>query len=160
MTSNEIKLDQKATNYLKDKIGGQGGTTVIANPTLSGDEDALTGLEVDGVKYAVSSGNSLYQHFIKLNFPVPYQSIVITLLTNDDTPFTKDTLRDYLYTRGITNNPNTIATMVIVSDGTNFYLHRTLWATLTTISVVVSPVGTTTGTQINAISISDNVLPL
>ena len=33
--------------------GGGGGTEVIANPELEGDEDALTGLEVDGTKYKV-----------------------------------------------------------------------------------------------------------
>ena len=32
------------------------GTTVVANPTLSGDEAELTGLEVNGTKYKVPSG--------------------------------------------------------------------------------------------------------
>lgn len=36
--------------------GGGGGSSVIANPTLIGDEDALTALEVDGTKYKVSGG--------------------------------------------------------------------------------------------------------
>lgn len=42
-----------------------GGTTVVANPELSGDEDDLTGLEVDGVKYKIpeakvySAGNGI-----------------------------------------------------------------------------------------------------
>src|SRR5699024_10700168 len=37
-------------------IGGGGGTTVVANPTLSGSEAELTGLEVAGTKYKVPSG--------------------------------------------------------------------------------------------------------
>ena len=36
--------------------GGGGGTTVIANPELSGDEPDLTGLEVDGNKFKVPQG--------------------------------------------------------------------------------------------------------
>lgn len=37
--------------------GGGGGTEVIANPELEGNEDALTGLEVDGTKYKVDASN-------------------------------------------------------------------------------------------------------
>ena len=37
---------------------GADGTVVVANPTLVGTEANLTGLEVDGVKYAVPSGGS------------------------------------------------------------------------------------------------------
>lgn len=36
--------------------GGGGGSSVIANPTLIGDEAALTALEVDGTKYKVAGG--------------------------------------------------------------------------------------------------------
>lgn len=36
-------------------IGGGGGTAVVANPTLSGTEEELTGLEVAGTKYKVPS---------------------------------------------------------------------------------------------------------
>ena len=42
--------------YLFEKVGG--GSTVVANPTLSGTEAELTGLEVDGKKYKVPSGGS------------------------------------------------------------------------------------------------------
>lgn len=148
----EIVDDEEVTTY-GDIILTKGGMTITITS-----ENVVT--EVGDIQPVIPEGEKLYQHFIKLNFPVPYQSIVITLLTNDATPFTKDTLRDYLYSRGYTNSPNTIDIMIIVSDGTNFYLHRTLWATSSTISVIVSPVGTTSGTQINAINISDNVLPL
>ena len=66
MTNNEIKLDQKATNYLKDKLGGgEGGTTVVANPELAGTEADLTGLQVGETKYKVPQGGSA-QHYHKV----------------------------------------------------------------------------------------------
>ena len=37
----------------------QTGTTVVANPTLAGTENDLTGLEVDGTKYAVPQGTEV-----------------------------------------------------------------------------------------------------
>ena len=109
--NNEIKLDSKATNYLKDKIGGQGGTTVVANPTLSGDEESLTGLEVDGVKYVISSsGPTLYQHNITLNAIIgpedAEQSFFLTtsIITTSNTPLTLNTLVRYLYDNGFEYN--------------------------------------------------------
>lgn len=51
-----IKEVREAAAYMKTHEGG--GTEVIANPTLSGDEEALTGLEVAGVKYRVDSGTT------------------------------------------------------------------------------------------------------
>ena len=48
----EILLTNSAVDFLKEKIGG-GGTTVVANPTLSGTEANLTGLQVDETKYKV-----------------------------------------------------------------------------------------------------------
>jgi hypothetical protein len=36
-----------------------GDTEVIANPTLDGSETALSGLQIDGVKYAMGGGGSL-----------------------------------------------------------------------------------------------------
>lgn len=46
-----------------------GGSTVVANPELVGDEPDLTGLEVDGTKYAVHQGGgttNLYLHSIAI----------------------------------------------------------------------------------------------
>ena len=40
-----------ATFY--ETAGSGGGSTVVANPTLEGTEPEVSGLEVDGVKYAV-----------------------------------------------------------------------------------------------------------
>lgn len=42
-----------ASNILASGSGGGGGTTVIANPTLAGSEDNLTGIQVDSTKYAL-----------------------------------------------------------------------------------------------------------
>ena len=43
-----------------------GGSTVVANPPLVGDEPDLTGLEVDGAKYKVpQGGGSLYTYYVK-----------------------------------------------------------------------------------------------
>ena len=51
----EILLSNSAVDFLKEKIG-EGGTTVVANPTLSGTEANLTGLQVGDTKYAVPQG--------------------------------------------------------------------------------------------------------
>ena len=52
---------QNGDLYLLDSLGnwnpmprGSGGSNVVANPTLSGSEPDLSGLEVDGVAYKVS----------------------------------------------------------------------------------------------------------
>ena len=64
------------------------GTKVVANPTLSGSETTLTGLEVSGTKYKVPTGGSgvnLYVHSIKFlyggspsNFSDYYRILLIT----------------------------------------------------------------------------------
>lgn len=61
---NNIVISESLFNELKEYEGGGGstGSSVVANPTLAGDEDALTGLEVDGTKYAVGGGKQLYLH--------------------------------------------------------------------------------------------------
>ncbi len=50
----------KIERVMKDfSLGaGEGGTTVVANPTLEGNEENLTGLEVNGTKYKVPQGGS------------------------------------------------------------------------------------------------------
>lgn len=45
---------QNSTEFWLNEIAEQGGgTEVVANPTLAGTEDPLTGLEVDGTKYKI-----------------------------------------------------------------------------------------------------------
>ena len=45
--------DTKNVKAMIDRMNAQGGTEVVANPELAGDEAALTGLEVAGTKYKV-----------------------------------------------------------------------------------------------------------
>lgn len=71
-------------------------SSVIANPTLSGNEATLNGLEIDGTKYKVGgSGGSevhLYMHSI-----LGGQNERFILYTNDNTPFTTSTVKEYIY---------------------------------------------------------------
>lgn len=56
-----------------------GGSSVVANPELSGDEDTLTGLEVNGVKYLVEGGDE-----IKINdWDTPPTDIVSRIAVNN-----------------------------------------------------------------------------
>jgi len=48
--------EEQYLDYIAQNGGGGGGTTVVANPTLAGTEDSLTGLQVGDTKYAVSGG--------------------------------------------------------------------------------------------------------
>ena len=56
-------LDEMTALNIGKEISGA-GTNVVANPTLAGTEDPLTGLEVDGTKYKVggSGGGVLVVH--------------------------------------------------------------------------------------------------
>ena len=68
-------------------------SSVVANPTLSGDESTLNGLEIDGTKYKVGGGSEvhLYIHSILGN-----QNERFILYTNDNTPFTTSTVKEYI----------------------------------------------------------------
>ena len=48
-----VNLDKKAKATVSKTANIGGGTTVIANPELSGDEPKLSGLEVNGNKFKV-----------------------------------------------------------------------------------------------------------
>lgn len=52
-----VILDEMTALNIGEKISSA-GTTVVANPTLAGTEDSLTGLEIDGTKYKVGGGSS------------------------------------------------------------------------------------------------------
>jgi hypothetical protein len=66
-------------------VKGGAGTSVVANPELAGTEPALTGLEVNGVKYAVSQGGGAtrgrYLH--DLTFESDDVVIKVAIFTND-----------------------------------------------------------------------------
>ena len=74
-----IKLDDKAKNAISKTANmGEGGTTVIANPTLVGTETALTGLQVGGTKYKVPQGSGEQREIVTLNYVLDGQPHNIT----------------------------------------------------------------------------------
>ena len=70
MSKQEILLSNSAIEFLKDEIGG--GTNVVANPTLSGTETVLTGLQVGNTKYAVPQGRGSME-IVTLNYVLDVQ---------------------------------------------------------------------------------------
>ena len=71
VTKGSFSLNQASDQTIElDAGGGSGGSTVVANPALSGDEATLNGLEVDGTKYKVGGGGKLYEHTIKIKASV------------------------------------------------------------------------------------------
>lgn len=71
---------------------------VVANPTLSGNEATLNGLEIDGTKYKVGGGGSevhLYQHNIIVS-----NNGKVTIYNNSDGPFTSGSLATYASNNG------------------------------------------------------------
>lgn len=94
-------VDRETLNYEVSQLTGaiDGKSTVIANPTLSGNEETLEGAEIDGIKYKVG-GNEvhLYKHYIQLNFN-DYK-FYTELLTPTNTAFTKATLREFIWNNG------------------------------------------------------------
>ncbi len=98
-TKGSISLNQSSDQTIALDAGGSGGgSNVVANPTLSGNEATLNGLEVDGTKYKVGGGGSevhLYRHQIHFEFGnSAYGNTII--LNNSNSPFTALTLLDYL----------------------------------------------------------------
>lgn len=93
MSKDEIKLDSKAVGKLQEVVGG--GTEVIANPELTGDEPDLEGLEVDGAKYKVPSGSGNADHITLVNGATEVTEEQIEFLLNNkgayilygDTPY-------------------------------------------------------------------------
>lgn len=101
----ETPIDDKprnSTEFWLNEIAenGGGGTTVIANPTLAGTEDALTGLQVGETKYAMPK---YYIHNIAGHINGFSSDIKLSIITNDSTPFTLNTFITYMTDKGITN---------------------------------------------------------
>lgn len=81
-------------------------SSVVANPTLSGNEATLNGLEVDGTKYKVGgSGGKLYLHMItfSLSGDERYSNIFIELFSSYSTPYTYEEI----FSENISNIPCT-----------------------------------------------------
>lgn len=75
-TKGSISLNQASDQTIALDAGGSGGgSSVIANPTLSGDEATLDGLEVDGTKYKVGGG---LMEIVTLNYVLDGQLHSIT----------------------------------------------------------------------------------
>lgn len=67
-------------------------TEVVANPTLAGTEDTLTGLQVGETKYAVpQGGGKTYNHFVK--FTTEDIKLVVLIPSTKATAFTTDELK-------------------------------------------------------------------
>ena len=65
VTKGSISLNQASDQTIALDAGGSGGgSSVIANPTLSGDEATLNGLEVDGTKYKVGGGTITLENIV------------------------------------------------------------------------------------------------
>lgn len=69
-------------------------TTISANPELDGTEEALTGLQLNGVNYGIS----LYEHNVEVRDDTTsnYYRLIFKIYNNTKTPFNKTTLQDYL----------------------------------------------------------------
>ena len=101
VTKGSISLNQSSDQTIDLDAGGSGGgSSVIANPTLSGDEATLDGLEVDGTKYKVSgSGGSevhLYRHDIFMLNSYYSCVLVTSLYSKNSTPMTKYDFHSFL----------------------------------------------------------------
>ena len=113
--------------WAKEEIVNATKENVKANPTLSGTETELMGLEVNGTKYKLGGGGSLYRHIIN----EAYAWISISILLKSNTPFTKISLAQWLYDNGYNSMYNRYTACsssagqytsgVYSSDGVGFY---------------------------------------
>lgn len=106
--------------------GGEGGSIVIANPTLVGTEADLTGLEVDGIKYAVPGGGgdtNLYEHNILFSGATQASFLYIStkLLSTSATPLDWGGFVTEVRTRGFTNRYNQLPVSGHYTSGGSSY---------------------------------------
>ena len=76
-------------------------SNVVANPTLSGDEATLNGLDIDGTKYKVGGGSAvhLYAHYIHMKMDTTL-NINLVIYKNDNIQFTYSTIISWLSSNG------------------------------------------------------------
>lgn len=70
-----------------------GGSKVSANPTLSGSETALTGLDIDGIKYAAKGSKYKYAHILATSYTNNMKLVeygIIVRLNNSASPLSPD----------------------------------------------------------------------
>ena len=109
VTKGSISLNQTSDQTIDLDAGGSGGgSSVVANPTLSGNEATLDGLEVDGTKYKVGGSGgeiSLYQHNIHLNsVTTDNRRFVSSVLSKSSTPFNASSFVEFLSSNGFDHN--------------------------------------------------------
>lgn len=97
---------------------------VVANPTLSGDEATLNGLEVDGTKYKVGGGSEvhLYKHHINIegrnqNYDSTPLSVAFDIYLSYNTPLVFYEVRGWLYENGFSNTYNILPVLSTESSG-------------------------------------------
>ena len=104
---------------------------VVANPTLDGTEAALTGLEVEGVKYKVDGGNTVHVYHCQGSYSDP-SSDFYYFTDNDDIDTVKK-LNDDLKRRGYTQNSSypVISRISIMTPqpNTDFRLLQSIYST-------------------------------
>ena len=96
-------------------------SAVVANPTLSGDEATLNGLEVDGTKYKVGGGSGGSEVHLYIHSILGEENERFILYTNDNTPFTTSTVKEY-----IANNISKISITGSYSDNSHEYFWHSL----------------------------------
>ena len=90
---------------IKPTPKGEGGTTVVANPTLEGTEPNLTGLEVEGTKYKVPEGGGSRLYYAHIYFmDDDSYSQQITIQVDDNTLETYNDLYTYLQNKGFVSD--------------------------------------------------------
>ena len=107
LTKGGMTITITAENVVSEvgEIQPSSGSSVVANPILSGDEDALSGLEVDGVKYAVASGGkTLYNHNVYCTIgTIPGAGFVLRFVLEKSTEITDSDMKSLLYNNGLTS---------------------------------------------------------
>ena len=94
----KIPLSTKVDEYINYEnmwFKNGGGSSVVANPTLSGDEATLNGLEVDGTKYKVGGSEvHLYRHHLSITTYGQDAFIEFDTISTKSEPYTTSTLRN------------------------------------------------------------------
>ena len=79
------------------------GDKVTANPILTGTEDTLTGLDINGTAYQIPSGSTVYKHRIQIvdvsagEDTTGWFTLYVNLYSSSSEPFTKDTLTSAMF---------------------------------------------------------------
>ena len=97
-TDNFVNTDlfNERTSQLENQIAEK--SKVVANPTLSGNEETLEGAEIDGIKYKVGGDKKLYQHSIKMigtGAVAGDRLVILNILSYSDQPKTWNDVKTY-----------------------------------------------------------------